>query len=228
MKALIALDRSRLGALKLKCSNAIVLQRYKVRTIAVTTDSAKLAAIGRHVLEAEPFIIAVMNVAEAFLSYAGESWCARLTSGWRWIPSTFKTCGRNPFGTVTDLSPSHFSFNRPEGACPACQGMGAVEVRMRYLPSTWIPCAGCGGQRFADEVLAARIEIGGRLLSIADLYAYPIADAVALLSEDNRLSEKNRRSVERIGAALHDVGLGYLPLGQPAPTPRRWVQISRR
>lgn len=125
---------------------------------------------------------------------------------------------RDHFAAVTGLSPSHFSFNRPEGACPACKGMGAVEVRMRYLPSTWIPCAACGGRRYADEVLAARIEIGGRLLSIADFYSYPIADAMALLSEDERLTDENRRSIDRISAALHDVGLDYLPLGQPSPT----------
>ena len=47
---------------------------------------------------------------------------------------------RDHFASVSGLSPSHFSFNRPEGACPACKGMGAVEVKMRYLPSTWIPC----------------------------------------------------------------------------------------
>ncbi len=53
---------------------------------------------------------------------------------------------RDLFAEATGLSASHFSFNRPEGACPACQGLGAVEVAMRYLPSTWIPCAACGGE----------------------------------------------------------------------------------
>ncbi len=77
----------------------------------------------------------------------------------RSIPATYTKLAdivRDHFASVTGLSPSHFSFNRPEGACPACKGMGAVEVRMRYLPSTWIRCGGCGGRRFADDVLAAR------------------------------------------------------------------------
>jgi excinuclease ABC subunit A len=64
---------------------------------------------------------------------------------------------RDLFATVTGLAPSHFSFNRPEGACPTCTGLGAMEVTMRYLPSTWIPCADCDGQRFTDQVLAARV-----------------------------------------------------------------------
>jgi excinuclease ABC subunit A len=64
---------------------------------------------------------------------------------------------RDYFAAATGLSASHFSFNRPEGACPVCNGMGAIEVQMRYLPSTWIPCAACDGQRFSDEVLSARV-----------------------------------------------------------------------
>jgi excinuclease ABC subunit A len=67
---------------------------------------------------------------------------------------------RDVFAAHSDLSASHFSFNRPEGACPACSGLGAVEVPMRYLPSTWIPCADCEGKRFRDEVLAFRVRSG--------------------------------------------------------------------
>ena len=63
---------------------------------------------------------------------------------------------RDLFAKETGLSPSHFSFNRPEGACPTCEGLGSIEVTMRYLPSTWIPCADCEGQRFTDEVLAVK------------------------------------------------------------------------
>lgn len=70
---------------------------------------------------------------------------------------------RDLFATETDLSPSHFSFNRPEGACPTCEGLGSIEVAMRYLPSTWIPCADCDGQRFSDEVLAVRLPPPGKV-----------------------------------------------------------------
>lgn len=48
---------------------------------------------------------------------------------------------RKAFSNAIGLSTSHFSFNRKEGACPACKGLGAIEVEMRYMPSTWIPCA---------------------------------------------------------------------------------------
>ncbi|MEZ4868548.1 MAG: ATP-binding cassette domain-containing protein [Caldilineaceae bacterium] len=125
---------------------------------------------------------------------------------------------RDHFAAATGLTPSHFSFNRPEGACPTCEGMGAVEVRMRYLPSTWMPCSACDGQRFSEEVLAARAPLGGRLLSIADLYACAIDEIMGLLVDSDVLASAQQRAAERILEALCDVGLGYLSLGQPSPT----------
>lgn len=103
---------------------------------------------------------------------------------------------------------------------------------MRYLPSTWIPCANCDGQRFSDEVLAAKVAFAGQRvgaragtrgmspkhLSIADFYELGIADACSLLTGDERLVPSSRRRAERILKALLDIGLGYLHLGQPSPS----------
>jgi excinuclease ABC subunit A len=125
---------------------------------------------------------------------------------------------RDSFAAATGLSASHFSFNRPEGACPTCSGIGAVEVRMRYLPSAWIPCADCDGQRFSDPVLAARADFGGCRLSIAEFYDRSIAEVVPLLDHDRRLATSRQHAAQRILKALLDIGLGYLQLGQPSPT----------
>jgi excinuclease ABC subunit A len=125
---------------------------------------------------------------------------------------------RDFFARQTGLTPSHFSFNRPEGACPACKGMGAEEVKMRYLPSTWVPCSECEGQRFSSEVLAARVAFGERRLSVADFYNLPISEAATLLLDEGNLPAKDRHTAGRILEALRDVGLGYLTLGQPSPT----------
>jgi excinuclease ABC subunit A len=125
---------------------------------------------------------------------------------------------RDLYAAVTGLSPSHFSFNRPEGACPACGGLGAVEVAMRYLPDEWIPCAECEGMRFSDEVLAATVPFGNRALSIADFYALSIADARRLLAEEKRLPAGRARAAQRVLEALDDIGLGFLPLGQSSTT----------
>jgi len=125
---------------------------------------------------------------------------------------------RDHFAKATGLSPSHFSFNRPEGACPTCKGMGAVEIKMRYLPSTWIPCSDCDGQRFSDDVLASRALFGESQFSIADFYRLSVFEAMKFLMEGKGFTGKNLLSAKRISQALVDIGLGYLPLGQPSPT----------
>jgi excinuclease ABC subunit A len=124
---------------------------------------------------------------------------------------------RDHYASETGLSASHFSFNRPEGACPTCQGMGAVEVKMRYLPSTWITCADCEGRRYRDEVLDARIRLDDRKLSVADFYELSVAEAYSLLIR-SEMEHKRRKPALRILRALMDIGLGYLGLGQPSPT----------
>jgi excinuclease ABC subunit A len=125
---------------------------------------------------------------------------------------------RDTYAQQTGLSTSHFSFNRPEGACPTCKGMGAVEIKMRYLPSTWIPCHDCDGQRFSEEVLSAQIPLNGGELSIADFYQLSVQAALPILADDEHISQKNRQTARRILSAMRDIGLGYLMLGQPSPS----------
>ncbi len=125
---------------------------------------------------------------------------------------------REIFAAETGLSASHFSFNRPEGACQECKGIGALEVKMRYLPSTWITCSSCSGERFSDEVLAAKANFNGETYSIADFYRLDVSQAFDILEKEMKLTEKNRKAACRILKAMHDVGLGYLPLGQPSTT----------
>jgi excinuclease ABC subunit A len=123
---------------------------------------------------------------------------------------------RELYSDVTGLSASHFSFNRPDGACPTCKGMGALEVKMKYLSSVWIQCDDCTGQRFNEMVLCEKVTFGDQDLSIADFYLLTIQEVAAILSEETRLTIRNFQIAQRILQALIDVGLGYLPLGQPS------------
>lgn len=126
---------------------------------------------------------------------------------------------RDIYSEVTGFSSSHFSFNRPEGACPTCGGMGAVEIRMKYLPSTWIPCADCGGLRFKDEILEAKVTFAGHKLSIAEFYELPAGEALDALDQvKGQMDPKDYKTARHILKALSDIGLAYLPLGQPSPT----------
>jgi excinuclease ABC subunit A len=113
---------------------------------------------------------------------------------------------RNVFADSTGRSPSDFTFNRPEGACPGCEGMGAVEVGLRYVASVWVPCEACGGDRYRGEVLGATWSG----LSIAEVLASSIDEAHELFAD--------HKEVVRILGTLQDVGLGYLTLGQPSPS----------
>ncbi len=97
-----------------------------------------------------------------------------------------------------------FSFNVAEGRCATCQGEGFVAVELLFLPGTYAPCPTCGGARYDAETLEVRYR--GR--SIADVLALTVEDAVDALADVP--------SAARALAALQEVGLGYLRLGQPA------------
>jgi excinuclease ABC subunit A len=125
---------------------------------------------------------------------------------------------RDIFAEATGLSKSHFSFNRPEGYCQDCKGLGAVEIKMRYLPSIWISCSTCEGKRFNNDVLAKTVNFNNIKLTIAEIYDSQIGDLWGLISKSDYLTPNRYQSVRRIITALIDVGLGYLKLGQPSPT----------
>jgi excinuclease ABC subunit A len=100
-----------------------------------------------------------------------------------------------------------FSYNSPKGGrCAICEGRGAILVEMHFLPDVWVPCEGCGGRRYGEEVLQVR----WRGHSIADVLGMRCDEALELF--------QNHRRLKRILQALVDVGLGYLELGQPATT----------
>ena len=124
---------------------------------------------------------------------------------------------RELYASKTGLSASYFSFNRPDGACPTCRGKGALEVKMRYLPSTWITCSDCEGLRYNDRVLDTKIDIGGKMLNIADFYDLSIEEAHRIVRK-TRMAKTSRGRALRLLKALEDIGLGYLSLGQPSPT----------
>ena len=100
---------------------------------------------------------------------------------------------RDIFAEASGLSKSYFSFNRPEGACENCDGIGATEMQMRYLPSVWIPCEKCSGLQFNEQALNATMKMGDRNLSVAELYSLPIQDVSGLLSETPLYSPRIKR-----------------------------------
>jgi len=102
--------------------------------------------------------------------------------------------------------PGRFSFNVAGGRCEDCQGAGVKRVEMHFLPDVFVTCDRCGGLRYNKETLAVRYK--GK--SIADFLSMTVDEAYEYLKAQPRLK---RRLV-----TLRQVGLGYLRLGQPAPT----------
>ena len=99
-----------------------------------------------------------------------------------------------------------FSFNAGEGRCPNCQGLGSERVEMQFMSDLYVPCPECGGRRFKPEVLACAWH--GH--SVAEVLALEVSEAAAVFAGQPKIAAKLR--------ALAEVGLGYLPLGQPLNT----------
>ncbi|MEE2825717.1 MAG: excinuclease ABC subunit UvrA [Planctomycetota bacterium] len=101
---------------------------------------------------------------------------------------------------------SRFSFNSKSGWCPECQGYGMRRITMNFLPDMFVECTACQGQRFNLQTLQVRYAD----LSIADVLAMPIREACHAFRNFSRIHATLK--------SLEDVGLGYLPLGQPSTT----------
>jgi excinuclease ABC subunit A len=111
-----------------------------------------------------------------------------------------------PLSKIRGYTANRFSFNRAGGRCEVCQGMGQKCIEMHFLPDVWIECDNCRGSRFVPETL----EVQFHNKSIADVLSMRISEAVTLF--------ENVPRVRRMLQTLDDVGLGYLQLGQSAPT----------
>ena len=101
---------------------------------------------------------------------------------------------------------NRFSFNVKGGRCEACEGNGAIEVEMHFLPTVYVPCDVCGGKRFTKETL--EVKYNGK--NIYDVLKMTVEEALEFFKDFPAISDRLK--------TMNDVGLGYLELGQSATT----------
>ncbi len=107
---------------------------------------------------------------------------------------------------IRGYQPGRFSFNVKGGRCEACQGDGTIKIEMHFLPDVYVPCEVCKGARYNRDTL----DITWKNKNIAEVLDMPAEEALAFF--------ENQPSIARQLQTLVDVGLGYVRLGQPAPT----------
>jgi excinuclease ABC subunit A len=102
--------------------------------------------------------------------------------------------------------PGRFSFNVKGGRCEVCRGDGQIKIEMHFLPDIYVPCEQCHGKRYNKETLDIRFK--GK--TIADVLDMPVEEALGFFSHIPKIQRRLQ--------TLHDVGLDYMRLGQPATT----------
>ncbi len=111
-----------------------------------------------------------------------------------------------PDAKVRGYKPGRFSFNVKGGRCETCKGDGQIKIEMHFLPDVYVPCETCKGKRYNRETLEVRFK--GK--TIADVLEMSVEEALKFFEK----IPKVRRRLQ----TLHDVGLDYMTLGQPATT----------
>jgi excinuclease ABC subunit A len=111
-----------------------------------------------------------------------------------------------PESKVRGYKPGRFSFNVHGGRCEACQGQGQLRIEMQFLPDVYVPCDICHGSRFNRETLQVKF----KGYSIADVLDMTVEQALKEFSAFPKMMSKLQ--------LLDEVGLGYIRIGQPAPT----------
>ena len=111
-----------------------------------------------------------------------------------------------PDAKVRGYKPGRFSFNVKGGRCETCKGDGQIKIEMHFLPDVYVPCETCKGKRYNRETLDVRFK--GK--TIADILEMSVEEALKFFAKIPKI----RRRLQ----TLHDVGLDYMTLGQPATT----------
>ncbi len=159
---------------------------------------------GRHKsIEGEEFLDKVVNIDQSPIGRTPRSNPATYTGVFDNIRKLFSQTQES---RVRGYQPGRFSFNVSGGRCEACSGDGTIKIEMHFLPDVYVPCEVCKGARYNRDTL----DITFKGKNIADVLDMPCGEAVEFFA--------NQPVIARHMQTITDVGLGYVRLGQPAPT----------
>ncbi len=186
------------GSGKSTLVNAILYQ-----VLANRLNGARLVA-GRHTrVDGVELLDKVVHVDQGPIGRTPRSNPATYTGVWDHVRKLF---AETTEAKVRGYAPGRFSFNVKGGRCEACTGDGTLKIEMNFLPDVYVPCEVCHGARYNRETL----EVHFKGKTVADVLAMPIEEAAEFFAAVPAISRHLR--------TLVDVGLGYVRLGQPAPT----------
>ncbi|HVF74932.1 MAG TPA: excinuclease ABC subunit UvrA [Acidimicrobiales bacterium] len=159
---------------------------------------------GRHTkIEGGEYLDKVINIDQSPIGRTPRSNAATYTGVFDSIRKLFS---QTQEAKVRGYLPGRFSFNVKGGRCEACAGDGTIKIEMHFLPDVYVPCEVCKGARYNRDTLD--IEFKGK--NISEVLDMPCEEALEFFA--------NQPSIARHMQTLVDVGLGYVRLGQPAPT----------
>ena len=145
----------------------------------------------------------VVNIDQSPIGRTPRSNPATYTGTFTPIRELFATA---PEARMRGYAPGRFSFNVKGGRCEACRGEGFIQIEMQFLPDVTVACEVCQGKRYNREALEIRFK--GK--NIAEVLDMTVEQALAFFEHFPKVKNKLQ--------TLRDVGLGYIRLGQPAPT----------
>jgi excinuclease ABC subunit A len=174
-----------------------------LRALAHELHRAKAVPGLHRAIDGTTYVDKVVDVDQAPIGRTPRSNPATYTGVFDHIRRLF---AQTPEAKVRGYQPGRFSFNVRGGRCEACAGDGTIKIEMHFLPDVYVPCEICGGERYNRDTL----EVTFRGKNIAEVLDMSCEEALAFFAR--------QPPIARHLQTLVDVGLGYIRLGQPAPT----------
>jgi excinuclease ABC subunit A len=173
------------------------------QSLARTLNRAQTTA-GKHVrIEGVEFLDKIIDIDQSPIGRTPRSNPGTYTGVYDEIRNIFAEL---PDSKMRGYKTGRFSFNVHGGRCEACQGQGQLKIEMQFLPDIYVPCDICHGARFNRETLQIRF----KGMNIADVLNTTVENGLELFAAFPAIVRKLQ--------TLMDVGLGYIRIGQPAPT----------